>query len=344
MIDFSKVFILWNRADLNFDRRTLGNLEKRLRKLEENSKRDGSSGASIPQQTSERVGSSAVSQTRPASDWIETVVSDRVIPVVNAPASIQSSNSAFVEQVASVVGSGYDHIDKTGTGIRVSKFTPDYNTKDIILPTREFADKYLHCYWEFFHPIFPILHRPKFHTIYSQLWQPATASQPKLDDAVFYSILNMVLALGCQRNESLGVSERDDLANEFYRRSVKLLSLDTLDASSLQIVQLLVLRGFYLLYSPLADRCWIVTGAAVRVAQVIGLQSVKTEAALNQFDREMRRRVWHNCVILDWYIARLLLQRKETSLTPNLRSGWHPYLSTVPLLYLILQKCHSRNV
>lgn len=220
--------------------------------------------------------------------------------MLSSPSHIESSNSAFVEQIASVVGSGYDHIKNTGTGISVHQSTPDYNIKDLILPPRELADKYLHSYWELFHPIYPILHRPKFHAIYCQLWQPTTTSQRNVDHAVFYSTLNMVLALGCQRNEALEVEEREDLSNEFYRRSMKLVSLDTLDTSSLQIVQLLLLRGFYLLYTPLADRCWNTTGAAVRVAQAIGLQHSKMKAVLNQLEREMRRRVWHSCVLLDW--------------------------------------------
>jgi hypothetical protein len=65
-------------------------------------------------------------------------------------------------------------------------------------------------------------------------------------------------------------------------------------------VQLMLLRGFYLLRTPHADRCWITAGIAFRVAQAVDLQSATTTAASNQLDREMRRRVWYNCVLLDW--------------------------------------------
>ncbi|OBT71809.1 hypothetical protein VF21_09376 [Pseudogymnoascus sp. 05NY08] len=76
--------------------------------------------------------------------------------------------------------------------------------------------------------------------------------------------------------------------------------MDALDTSSLQIVQLLILRGFYLLCTPHADRCWATVGVALRIAQAIGLQSAKPTAASTQFNREMRRRVWYNCFLLDW--------------------------------------------
>jgi hypothetical protein len=218
-----------------------------------------------------------------------------------------SSNSSFIQQVASVVGSGYEHVDKTGTGIGCLTSRPatiDYNVKDLILLPRQLADSLLQCYWELFHPLYPVLHRPTFHAVYSQLWQPievtGLATLNKTQDAAFYSLLNITLALGCQRGEALAEAEREDLASELYGRSVRLVSADALDTSSLQIVQLMLLRGFYLLRTPQADRCWNAAGIAFRVAQAVDLQSTTTTAASNQLDREMRRRVWYNCVLLDW--------------------------------------------
>lgn len=228
-------------------------------------------------------------------------------PANSAVTCNATSNSSFVQQVASVIGSGFEHVDKTGTGIGCSipLHSPvDFNVKGLVLPPRQLADSLLQCYWEIFHPIYPVLHRPTFHGVYSQQWLPAESlgftTDNKVQDVVFYSMLNIVLAIGCQRNEALTVPEREDLADEFYRRSVQLVSMDALDTSSLQIVQLLILRGFYLLCTPHADRCWVTVGAALRVAQAIGLQSAKLTVASTQLDREMRRRLWYNCFLLDW--------------------------------------------
>jgi hypothetical protein len=230
-----------------------------------------------------------------------TAIQETDSPMDSTVAYGATSNSSFIQQVASVLGSDFEHVDKTGTGIGCSiarhSFV-DFNLKGIILPHRQLADSLLQCYWELFHPIYPVLHQPTFYAAYSPLWQPATYNQ--IQDVVFYSTLNVVFALGCQRYEALTVPERENLADEFYTRSVKLVSIDALDTSSLQIVQLLLLRGFYLLCTPHADRCWATVGVALRVAQAIGLQSPKTIPSSTQLNRQMRRRVWYSCFLLDW--------------------------------------------
>jgi hypothetical protein len=290
---------------LSRDKSTLVDLDRRLRKLE-------TAHVQVPFVSS-------VTQAKDSADFVvfskdrhdrhdqDTAIQETSLPVDCAPVYGTSSNSSFVQQVASVVGSGYEHVDHTGTGIGCSisrHSTTDYNVKDLVLPPRQLTDSLLQCYWELFHPVYPVLHHPTFHGVYGQLWQPievsSLATHNKTQDVVFHSTLNIVLALGCQRNEALAETEREDLASEFYRRSVRLVSIDALDTSSLQIVQLLLLRGFYLLSTPYADRCWSTVGVALRVAQAVGLQSARTAAASNQLNREMRRRVWHNCVLLDW--------------------------------------------
>jgi hypothetical protein len=220
---------------------------------------------------------------------------------------VTPSNSLFVQQVASVIGSGYEHIDNRDLGLGTSisgQPTAGYNFNDLVLPPRQLADSILQCYWELFHPLRPVLHRPTFDAAYGKLWQPMEVSglviHKKPHDVVFYATLNIVLALGCQRNEALANTEREDLTSEFYKRSVRLISVDALDASSLEIVQLLLLRGFYLLSTPYADRCWSAVGIALRVAQAVGLHSARTTPASNQLNREMRRRVWYNCILIDW--------------------------------------------
>lgn len=285
---------------------TLGELDRRVRKLEESARVQV---PSIPYITQ---GNNLADIVALSKDHYDKPGQDAAIQEADSPANSTvvcntTSNSSFVQQVASVIGSGFDHVDETGTGIGCSipRHSPvDFNMKGLVLPPRQLADSLLQCYWELFHPIYPVLHRPTFHDVYSQLWLPTEllgfTTHNKVQDAVFYSMLNIVLAIGCQRNEALTVPEREDLAGEFYGRSVKLVSMDALDTSSLQIVQLLILRGFYLLCTPYADRCWVTVGVALRIAQAIGLQSAKPIAASTQLNREMRRRVWYNCFLLDW--------------------------------------------
>ena len=285
---------------------TLGELDRRVRKLEESAR------VQVPSVPYTRQGNDLADIAVLSKNHYDNPSQDVAAQETDSPANSAvvckaTSNSSFVQQVASVIGSDFEHVDKTGTGIGCSKpcHSPvNFDMKGLVLPPRQQADSLLQCYWELFHPIYPVLHRPTFHDVYSQLWLPTELlgfnSYNKDQDVVFYSMLNIVLAIGCQRNEALTVPEREDLAGEFYTRSVKLVSIDALDTSSLEIVQLLILRGFYLLCTPHADRCWAVVGVALRIAQAIGLQLAKPTVASTQFNREMRRRVWYNCLLLDW--------------------------------------------
>jgi hypothetical protein len=284
----------------------LGELDRRVRKLEESARVQVPFAPYVSQgnDLAEIVALSKDHYDNPGQD---AAIQETESPTNSAVTCKATSNSSFVQQVALVIGSGFEHVDKTGTGIGCSipRHSPvDFNAKDLVLPPRQLADSLLQCYWGLFHPIYPVLHQPTFHDVYSQLWLPTEllgfTTHNKVHDVEFYSMLNIVLAIGCQRNEALTVPEREDLAGEFYRRSVKLVSMDALDTSSLQIVQLLILRGFYLLCTPHADRCWVTVGVALRIAQAIGLQSAKPTAASTQLNREMRRRVWYNCFLLDW--------------------------------------------
>jgi hypothetical protein len=181
-----------------------------------------------------------------------------------------------------------------------------YNVDPISLPERQFTDALFYCFWDFIHPVFPILHRPSFITTYDHLWQqvmPSAHPCEKInDDVVFHATLNMVLALGCQRSEQIPSAQRNQFADSFYRRSHRLVSIETLDFSSLEIVQLLLLRAIYLHYTTYANRCWNMVGVALRVAQGLGLHLEQTSPSKNQLKREMRRRVWHNCITLDRYL------------------------------------------
>ncbi|KAF4852439.1 Sorbicillinoid biosynthetic cluster transcription factor sor3 [Colletotrichum siamense] len=131
--------------------------------------------------------------------------------------------------------------------------SPDPLPEPVMLPERWLADSLMESFWEFVHPVFPILHKPSFIASYEALWKPTKDRNHKRDfkDVVFHSTLSIVLALGSQRTDQVSVAEQANFADKFYKQSVKLVSVDTLDHSSLQVVQLLLLRGVYLHYTSL---------------------------------------------------------------------------------------------
>ncbi|KZL77221.1 transcriptional regulatory protein [Colletotrichum tofieldiae] len=227
-----------------------------------------------------------------------------------------SSNISFLRQLTQVAdpknsankspnqpGDEAEEIIPTVLGFSTAQpKNPDAFPEPMMLPERWLADILILSFMDFVHPVFPILHRPSFISSYEALWQSTRGRSPKRDfkDVVFHATLSIVLALGSQRTDKISVAEQNHLAEKFYKQSVGLVSIDTLDHSSLQAVQLLLLRGVYLHYTQYADRCWNTVGVALRVAQGLGLHTRGDKTTVrNQIKREMRRRVWHCCLTLD---------------------------------------------
>ena len=236
------------------------------------------------------------------------------------------SNNSFIQQLTSIISTAPDtettsnsvHAPLNALGYAESQpSTADYDLNDLRLPPRPLADSLLRCYWDLFHPLFPILHQPSFEAEYQQVWEPTTASSlhnKSAKEIVYYSTLNIVLALGSQRSEEIPERERAILSDDLFKRSARLVSLDTLSYTSLAVVQLLFLRGTYLLYTTFADRCWNTVGVAIRAAQALGLH-ISREATnkVDQLTGEMCRRVWCGCIHLDWYDFHSILINLITS-------------------------------
>lgn len=191
-----------------------------------------------------------------------------------------------------------------------------------VYPRRRRADDFLHCFWEFIHPVFPVIHKTSFIVKYEQLWLPEDSEQhhdgiTEVEDVIFSSTLNIVFALGCQFSRLISSSNKVSVADDFYQRSRHLFIFDVLDSTSVSVVQMLLLTGIYLQSTRYASRCWNVVGLAIRVAQSLGLHLDYTDRRPEtQLDREMRRRIWHTCVVLDRYVApQLAYSRSVGSIT-----------------------------
>ncbi|KXH38596.1 hypothetical protein CNYM01_10839 [Colletotrichum nymphaeae SA-01] len=144
--------------------------------------------------------------------------------LVTEAAGPRSSNTKSPEELA-----GQDAVEVTptvlGFAITTQPKSPDILPDPVMLPERWLADDLLRCFWDFVHPVFPILHRPSFTASYEAVWQPSQGRPPNRDykDTVFHATLSIVLALGCQRTDQVSVMEQVRLANRFYKQSCKLV-------------------------------------------------------------------------------------------------------------------------
>ncbi|KAH6961755.1 fungal-specific transcription factor domain-containing protein [Ilyonectria sp. MPI-CAGE-AT-0026] len=227
-----------------------------------------------------------------------------------------SSTISFVERVLLTTGEpdnfgeqprpGTDDTAPEAHGVQES----DRQTRQLsgleLLPIRRIADSYQKSFWDIVHPIFPVLHRPTFTRFCSQLWGPTTSAEsPKIvDDPVMLATLNLVLAIGCRFTQSVHQGSREFLSDQLYQRARGLVPIDALDVASLPAVQMLLLTAVHLQSTTYSSRCWNIVGLAMRVAQSLGLHLNRSESGTsNQLEREMRRRVWYTCVLLDRLIC-----------------------------------------
>ncbi|KAG5976812.1 hypothetical protein E4U55_007205 [Claviceps digitariae] len=176
-----------------------------------------------------------------------------------------------------------------------------------VLPRRRDMDDFVSCYWNFVHPMFPILHKPTFYDQYNHAGgigvetgnQHQSCFKNGREHVVFLSMLNLVCALGCQFSSLVRDVQRTSIAYDFYHRSKQSFQHDWLDTADLSVVQLLLLNGVYLQSTQHANRCWNSVGLAIRASQILGLHVEDQRLAMSQLERQVRRRIWHTCVSLD---------------------------------------------
>jgi hypothetical protein len=177
------------------------------------------------------------------------------------------------------------------------------DTGSMVVPTRSVADDLLECYERLVYPLFPVLHMPTFRRCYVSLWEPQKKAGPLFknlaEEATFHASLNMVFALGHLNNPKAASRYRLRTADVFYRRSRKIMPLDAVDNLSLDVVQFLQLSTIYLTSTKYINRCWNTLAVALRVAQALGLHLDAELSSGSQLKREMSRRVWHMCLVLE---------------------------------------------
>ena len=190
------------------------------------------------------------------------------------------------------------------------------------LPIRRQADDLVHLYFSRVHRIYPILHQPTFMKQYRLLWEsaPADASIPahcsglckqKSLDKTFPATVNAVFALASLFGPR-PMAQNSARAGVFFNMTQQIDLLDIIDEEvGIELVQLLLLMGYYLQSTERFSKCWNITGLAIRMAQNMGLQLSPSDARRKgllaacptQLESEMRIRVWYGCVLLDREIS-----------------------------------------
>lgn len=164
------------------------------------------------------------------------------------------------------------------------------------LPPRELADQLVQSYLKWENVNLPIFDIRSFQSMYENFWERRPFPG---DPDIFYSMLNMVFALGYF---ILGKPRRDD-ASVFYHRAQKTMNSRISYDETISHVQVYLLSSRYLYATGLLDPAWSRIGLAISIAQSLGLHLTSGSQTLkNREDRELVRKVWHSCVVIQRYL------------------------------------------
>jgi hypothetical protein len=210
-----------------------------------------------------------------------------------------STTTRFIEVLRQAAGpvAPLQPMSFNGTADR----TTTINAASLVLPERAIADVFLESYKRHVYPLFPVLHMPTFQNHYELVWQQAERSDScslGTNQVVLYATLNMVFALGCLNNTYTEPQSVKKQADIYYRRARQLVPLDAIDTVTLETVLYSLLTTHYLLSTTRSNRCHAAIGVAIRAAQSLKLDIIG-ETAIDQRDREMAKRVWHSCVMIE---------------------------------------------
>lgn len=166
------------------------------------------------------------------------------------------------------------------------------------LPSREHADHLVDIYWRFIHPIEPLVDKGTFSRSYRELFADTILGAT---EHVFLSTVNTIFALSTQLQESLRPEVREETSKTYFHRAWALLRPETVvwEPGSLELVQCLLLASRYLQCTNNPHQTWMAVGAAVRIAQSLGLDVPGTTFEQNMDVTRLRRQVWQCCIFMD---------------------------------------------
>jgi hypothetical protein len=229
----------------------------------------------------------------------------------------ESSAIAFIQQLqdtlrldSTVSNRDFEQPNARGLGHKERESRPSTGNEIGSLPPRALADHLVSCYFSKIHTLYPFVHEPAFMDVYQSLWSPDESVSARIKArglglgsldvslTTFYFALNVVFALGCQFSDVV-LADREVTSEAFFHLCKPALDLNYLENGDLALCQTLLLVAHYLQSSSTPNRCWHVIGMACREAQALGLHSGAIDKRCSFAGIQIRRRVWHGCVMLD---------------------------------------------
>lgn len=164
-----------------------------------------------------------------------------------------------------------------------------------LLPDRSEGNQLVDAYFARVHLLYPFVHETSFRSHYEQTW----IDQGPLDVA-WLAVVNMVFAYGCEFCPCPECVDPVQRASRFVERAKHIILCQVFKAASLHLSQALLRLCHYLQGALELNGAWNFFGLTIRSAISIGLHiNPSDDGTLTTVDREIRKRIWWGCFVLD---------------------------------------------
>jgi len=188
----------------------------------------------------------------------------------------------------------------------------DIHAADFVLPSRRVANHLIERLFE--DATIHWIDRLEFMKWYDELWTGDHEAKDPVDERIKYANLNIMFALVYQHKQVSTAENQTLLAQTYFRRAQKLLQLSILDLNRLDLLWTLLLLLQWLQSINHVHRCTSVVGLCILIARNLGIHVPERVAALpNQRQREICRRAWHGCIMMDRITAMVAGQSLQIS-------------------------------
>lgn len=168
-------------------------------------------------------------------------------------------------------------------------------------PSMELLHSLVDAYFERVHILYPCLHEPSFRAAWDAHQTNGCSLGASADNPSWIAVLNLVFAHGTHFVYHR-VSEQDKThldADKFALTARRCATRALSRGTTLETVQALLLLSHYLQGTTELNDCWNVGGVLIRAAISIGLHADPDGSNLTEIEKQVRKRVWAGCFIID---------------------------------------------
>ncbi|KAJ3563384.1 hypothetical protein NPX13_g8219 [Xylaria arbuscula] len=172
------------------------------------------------------------------------------------------------------------------------------------LPYRHVADRLMTQYFRAVHPIAPCSHRPSIDAVYTTFWEEINAGfepRPSMQAIVFATMFSGIVSMkeDVVYHDLGGYPKANWVASLKMGTETALSKANFLRTTRVETMQAFIIYMIPLCRAEVSRAHSVLVGAAVRMAECMGLHRDGETYGLTPLETHVRRLVWHQLCFLD---------------------------------------------